>query len=32
VLFIRLAAHGLPEVWRRYLPLLDHAEPAIEAA
>ena len=33
VLFIRLAAHGLPEVWRRYLPLLDHHhDAAVEAA
>jgi 5-methylcytosine-specific restriction endonuclease McrA len=33
VLFIRLAAHSLPEVWRRYLPSLDHLHgPAVEAA
>jgi hypothetical protein len=33
VLFIRLAAHSLPEVWRSYLPTLDHLHgPAVEAA
>jgi 5-methylcytosine-specific restriction endonuclease McrA len=32
VLFIRLAAHRIPEVWRTYLPMLDHAEPAVSAA
>jgi 5-methylcytosine-specific restriction endonuclease McrA len=32
VLFIRLAAHRIPDVWRRYLPKLDHHEPAVEAA
>jgi 5-methylcytosine-specific restriction endonuclease McrA len=32
VLFIRLAAHRIPDVWRRYLPKVDHAEPAAEAA
>jgi 5-methylcytosine-specific restriction endonuclease McrA len=31
-LFIRLAAHRIPEVWRRYLPTLEHLEPAAEAA
>ena len=32
VLFIRLAAHRVPEVWRTYLPSLDGLEPAAEAA
>ncbi len=32
VLFIRLAAQRVPEVWRQYLPGLDHHEPAFEAA
>jgi 5-methylcytosine-specific restriction endonuclease McrA len=32
VLFIRLAAQRVPEVWRQYLPGLDHVEPAFEAA
>jgi 5-methylcytosine-specific restriction endonuclease McrA len=32
VLFIRLAAQKVPEVWRQYLPGLDHHEPAFEAA
>jgi len=32
VLFIRLAAQRVPEVWRQYLPGLDHFEPAVEAA
>ena len=32
VLFIRLAAQRVPEVWRQYLPGLDHSEPAVEAA
>jgi 5-methylcytosine-specific restriction endonuclease McrA len=32
VLFIRLAAQKVPEVWRQYLPALDHFEPAVEAA
>ena len=32
VLFIRLAAQRVPEVWRQYLPGLDHGEPAVEAA
>ena len=32
VLFIRLAAQKIPEVWRQYLPALDHFEPAVEAA
>ena len=32
VLFIRLAAQRVPEVWRQYLPGLDHADPVVEAA
>ena len=32
VLFIRLAAHRIPDVWRTYLPMLDHSEPAVSAA
>ena len=33
VLFIRLAAHRVPETWRRYLPALEHEPPsALEAA
>jgi len=32
VLFIRLAAHEIPHVWRRYLPHIDAYEAAIEAA
>lgn len=32
VLFIRLAAQRVPDTWRTYLPGLDHAGPAAEAA
>ncbi len=32
VLFIRLAAQRVPEVWRQYLPALEHHGPAFEAA
>jgi 5-methylcytosine-specific restriction endonuclease McrA len=32
VLFIRLAAHRVPDTWRRYLPSLEQFEPAVEAA
>jgi 5-methylcytosine-specific restriction endonuclease McrA len=32
VLFIRLAAHRVPETWRQYLPSLDVFEPKVEAA
>jgi 5-methylcytosine-specific restriction endonuclease McrA len=32
VLFIRLAAHRIPDVWRTYLPTLDHTEPAASVA
>jgi hypothetical protein len=32
VLFIRLAAHRVPETWRQYLPALDALEAKVEAA
>jgi hypothetical protein len=32
VLFIRLAAHRVPETWRQYLPALEKLDATVEAA